>query len=58
MYFCFCLLAIGAMLVRRLGYVFCTMSGNAQCLMPKIGLVESCEKKVCLDFAYRTCHNV
>jgi hypothetical protein len=32
-----------------LGNVFYTMSGNALCLMPKIGLVESCEKKVCLD---------
>jgi hypothetical protein len=31
------------------GSVCCTMSGNAQRLVPKIGLAESCEKKVCLD---------
>jgi hypothetical protein len=31
----------------HLGKVFCTMSGNALRLMPKIGLIESCEKKVC-----------
>jgi hypothetical protein len=33
------------MVVRHLGNVFCTMSGNALRLMPKIGLVESCERK-------------
>jgi hypothetical protein len=37
------------MLVRHLGNVFYTMSGNALRLMSKIGPVESCEKKVCLD---------
>jgi hypothetical protein len=29
--------------------VFCTMSGNALRLTSKIGIVELCEKKVCLD---------
>jgi hypothetical protein len=36
------------MLVRPLGNVFCTMSGNAMRLMSEIDYVESCEKKVCL----------
>jgi hypothetical protein len=39
-------------LVRTWGNVFCTMAGNALCLMVKIGIVESCEKKVCLDMLH------
>jgi hypothetical protein len=42
-------LEIRAYVGSYLGNVFCTMTGNALRLMSKIGLIESCEKKVCLD---------
>jgi hypothetical protein len=47
--FVFVCLVIRVYVDSSLGVVCYTMSGNAQRLVPKIGLVESCEKKVCLD---------
>jgi hypothetical protein len=49
-HFCFFFfVAIRIYVVCTWGNVFYTMSGNALRLMSKIGPVESCEKKVCLD---------